>query len=341
MSEAQITVDEQIPENEAAAGENENPLMRIDTSFRTYLNVYTRSFANHVVGGALDYAFDSDFAVRQKLSGLMGWGRLYKAITTGDIPAEAKEAFMKCNQAGPLKYPEIYDILKKCTERLELNPPILLIKDDETPLVYSITCENIEPSIIMTTGLIDMCSPEELQFLIGCECGRLQNNHIAYAFAFTYLNYNKLVYKPAQRSYKSPVSNQLVHTLVEWVKYADITADRAGMICLDTPQHYGELVCGLYEKGYVDFAGRRSEVMHFDKLYEIYERIKDEKEPRQLNVGSELSPLQRRVLAGMDFLNCITLYNWRSDYKRTEDTPYSRQISDIRSNIIVGTDTEV
>lgn len=77
MSEPQMT------ENEVLSGEEQNPLMKIDTSFRTYLNVYTRSFANHVVGGALDYAFDSDFAVRQKLSGLMGWGRLYKAITTG------------------------------------------------------------------------------------------------------------------------------------------------------------------------------------------------------------------------------------------------------------------
>lgn len=336
MSEPQMT------ENEVLSGEEQNPLMKIDTSFRTYLNVYTRSFANHVVGGALDYAFDSDFAVRQKLSGLMGWGRLYKAITTGDIPAEAKEAFMKCNQAGPLKYPEIYDILKKCSERLELNPPILLIRDDdENRLIYSITCDNIEPCIILTTGLIGMCTSEELQFLIGCECGRLQNNHIAYSFAFTYLNYNKLVFKPLERYYKQPVSNQLVHTLVEWAKYADITADRAGMICLDSPHHYGKLMCDLYEKGYVDFLGRKSEVMHFEKIFDIYDKIRDEKEPRQLAVGDDLAPLQRRVLAGMDFLGCITLYKWRSDLKRPEDTPRSQQMSDIRSNIIVGSDPEV
>ena len=43
--------------------ERENPLLQIDTSFRTYLNAYTRSYQNHIVDGVLDYAFESDFAV--------------------------------------------------------------------------------------------------------------------------------------------------------------------------------------------------------------------------------------------------------------------------------------
>lgn len=53
--------------------ERENPLLQIDTSFRTYLNAYTRSYQNHIVDGVLDYAFESDFAVRQKIMGLGGW----------------------------------------------------------------------------------------------------------------------------------------------------------------------------------------------------------------------------------------------------------------------------
>ena len=52
--------------------ERENPLLQIDTSFRTYLNAYTRSYQNHIVDGVLDYAFESDFAVRQKIMGLGG-----------------------------------------------------------------------------------------------------------------------------------------------------------------------------------------------------------------------------------------------------------------------------
>ena len=88
--------------------ERENPLLQIDTSFRTYLNAYTRSYQNHIVDGVLDYAFESDFAVRQKIMGLGGWGKLVKAAGSQDVSAEAKHLFLKCEQVGPLKYPDIY-----------------------------------------------------------------------------------------------------------------------------------------------------------------------------------------------------------------------------------------
>ena len=333
--------DSPATENNAANTEVQNPLLKIDTSFRTYLNVYTRSFENHVVGGSLDYALDSDFALRQKLSGILGWGRLYRAVTTGDISAEGKDCFMTCVQAGNLKYPEVYDILQKCTERLELNPPIVLIKEDDEPRIYSLTSDSFEPSLVISTGLLKLCSKEELQFLIGCECGRLQNNHTAFNFAFTYLNYNKLCYRPKERSYKQSVGNSLVHTLLEWVKYADLTTDRAGMICLDEPKHYGKLICDLFEKGYVDFFGRKNEKMGFEQIFEAYEKIRDEKEPRRIAVDSGLSMMQKRVIAGMDFLDCVTLYKWRMDIKRPDYQLRSQQMCDIRCNIVMGSDTEV
>lgn len=328
-------------ENTATTTEVQNPLLKIDTSFRTYLNVYTRSFDNHVVGGSLDYALDSDFALRQKLSGIIGWGRLYRAVTTGDISAEGKDCFMTCVQAGNLKYPEVYDILKKCTERLELNPPIVLIKEDDEPRIYSLTSDSFEPSIVISTGLLTLCSSEELQFLIGCECGRLQNNHTAFSFAFTYLNYNKLCYRPKERSYKGTVGNSLVHTLLEWVKYADLTTDRAGMICLDEPAHYGKLICDLFEKGFVDFFGRKNETMGFEKILDAYEKIKDEKDPRNITVDKSLSSIKKRVIAGMDFLDCVTLYKWRMDLKRPNYQLRSQQMCDIRCNLIMGSDSEV
>lgn len=328
-------------ENNAASQEVQNPLLKIDTSFRTYLNVYTRSFDNHVVGGSLDYALDSDFALRQKLSGILGWGRLYRAITTGDISAEGKECYMTCVQAGNLKYPEVYDITKKCTERLELNPPTVLIKEDDEPRIYSLTSDSFEPSIVISTGLLELCSSEELQFLIGCECGRLQNNHTAFNFAFTYLNYNKLCYRPKERTYKQAVGGQLARMLIQWVRYADLTTDRAGMICLDEPSHYGKLLCDLYEKGYADFFGRKNEKMDFENILEVYEKIKDEKEPRHIAIDKSIPAIKRRVIAGMDFLDCVTLYKWRMDIKRPNYQLRSQQMSDIRCNLIMGSDTEV
>lgn len=317
--------------------ETVNPLLDIDTEFRSYLNAYNRSFEKHTVSGQLDYAFESDYAVRQKISGLGGWGRLLRAINQNDIAAEARHLFMKCDQAGALKYPEIYEIVKKCAERLELNLPIVFVRTDaDKPLAYSITTDVIDDCIVLSDWMVRNCSQDELNLVIGCECGRLQNNHSAYNWAFTYLNYNRSVYVPIERSNKSNVSNHLVRSLIEWMRYGDITADRAGMICLDEPGRFCEIICSLYNKGYVDFYGRQETSLDARALAEMSDELSNV-QPRALRPDSSLSELQRRVLASNEFLNCDTLFEWRPDLERSLDKRCNSQICDVRSAMIVGT----
>lgn len=317
--------------------ENINPLLDIDTEFRSYLNAYNRSFEKHMVSGQLDYAFESDYAVRQKISGLGGWGRLSKAINQNDIAAEAKHLFMKCDQAGALKYPEIYEIVKKCAERLELNLPIAFVRTDaDKPLAYSITTDVIDDCIVLSDWMVHNCSEDELNLVIGCECGRLQNNHSAYNWAFTYLNYNRSVYVPIERSNKSNVSNHLVRSLIEWMRYGDITADRAAMICLDEPGRFCEILCSLYNKGYVDFYGRQETSLDAKKLAERSNELFSV-QPRDLRPDAGLSELERRVLASNEFLNCDTLFEWRPDLERSVDKRCNSQICDVRSAMLVGT----
>ena len=285
-----------------------NPLLSIDTDFRSYLNAYTRSFQNHVIDGQLDYAIDSDFAVRQKLIGLSGWGKLSKAINGTDISAEAKHLFLKCEQAGALKYPEIYDVLKQCSERLELNLPIVLLrKDYEKPLIYSIASDLIEPSIVITKTLFDMCSKEELELLIGSECGRIQNNHCVYNWAFTYLNYNKDAYKPSERSYKGAVNSQIVGALIS---------------------------CGLLKKGYTDFYGRKQENTDAEKLMQL-SAANHTTAARSLRPAASLTDLERKIVASAEYLTCDSLFTWRTDLEAADSHTCTGQICDVRSNIIL------
>lgn len=316
--------------------ERENPLLQIDTSFRTYLNAYTRSYQDHMVNGVLDYAFESDFAVRQKIMGLGGWGKLYKAAGTQDVSAEAKHLFLKCDQVGPLKYPDIYDIVKKCAERLELVVPIVFVRGDmERAQIYSVASDMIEPCIVLSKQLVDMCTGDELMFLIGCECGRIQNNHCAYNMAFTYLNYNKYAFKPVEKTFNQTVSNQLHTALVQWVRYADITANRAGIICLDRPGLYISVMAGLYAKGYIDFYGRSQKDINADELISKAESIHSVAS-RNLKTESGLSEIERLILAANEFLYCTVLGEWRGDAEDPDRHLVSSQICDVRSAVIIG-----
>ncbi len=313
-----------------------NPLLQIDTGFRSYLNAYTRSYQNHMVDGSLDYAFESDFAVRQKIMSLGGSAKLFKAVNTQDISAEAKHLFMKCDQVGPLKYPEIYDKVKKCAERLELIVPIVFIREDlERPLAYSIASDIIEPCIVLTKQLVELCSDDELMLLIGCECGRIQNNHCTFNMAYTYLNVNTEVFRPIERFFSQPIGSQLYSALVQWVKYADVTANRAGMICLDKPGQYLSIMCGLYAKEYVDFYGRSQIGINYEKLRAASADIHSSTS-RDLTIDSSLSDVERYLLACNEFLYCKTLYSWRQDVVDLDGHSESGQICDVRTSVIVG-----
>ena len=312
-----------------------NPLLAINTDFGDYLTAYTRSYQGHTIDGNLDYAYESDHAVRQKLLGLSGASKLFKAVNTQDISAEAKHLFMKCDQVGPLKYPDIYDVVKKCSERLELVVPIALIREDiDKELIYSISSDLIDPCIVMTKKLTQMCTYDELMLLVGCECGRLQNGHCQFNMAYTYLNVNKDCYKSVSRNYPSPVSSQLYSALSGWIKFGEQTALRAGMICLDKPGRFLEIITGLYEKGFVDFYGRKQE--SFNKgLSEMTEKL-HVTDSRNLAVDGSLTELEKAFLAANEFLYCATLYDWRKDIDGKEQKIQPVQMCDVRTSIIVG-----
>ena len=312
-----------------------NPLLSINTDFGEYLSAYTRSYQGHTVDGNLDYAYESDTAVRQKVMGLGGASKLFKAVNSQDISAEAKHLFMKCDQVGALKYPEIYDIVKKCSERLELVVPIVFIREDlDKELIYSIASDMIDPCIVMTKKLTQMCSYDELMLLIGCECGRIQNGHCQFNIAYTYLNVNKDCYKPVSRSYPSPVSSQLYSALSGWVKFGEQTALRAGIICLDKPGRFLEIITGLYAKGYMDYYGRKLENISKD-LDDVTEQL-HAMDSRNLVVPQGYSELEKSFLAANEFLYCATLYDWRKDIDGKELKIQPVQICDVRTSIIVG-----
>lgn len=319
--------------------EDSNPLMSIDTSFRAYLNAYTRSFSNHVVGGALDYALDSDFAVRQKILSLSGWGKLSKSINTTDITQEAKMLFSKCNQAGMLKYPEVYDIVRKCADRLELALPIVFVREDkDKKSIYSIASDIIEPCIILTTGLIDALSTEELQLLIGFECGKIQNNHSVYNFGCAYISNSPHRFIPVEKSYTQPVGNQVICALSEWIDFADITADRAAIICCDEPEKYSSIFAGILKKGFVDFYGREQSEVNLEKALAYSMEIRTVMS-RLLKPRTELSKAERRIAAAEEFIRSEGLYIWRKDLQKPETGCISMQDCNIRSNIISGNST--
>jgi hypothetical protein len=81
-----------------------------------------------------------------------------------------------------------------------------------------------ETYIVLSQGLLDMLNDNELLDVIGRECGRIQNGHVPFRTALHYATHNastlvRWAVRPATL------------TLEAWSRRADITADRAGLLC--------------------------------------------------------------------------------------------------------------
>ncbi len=313
-----------------------NPLLEINTSFADYLLQRTRSYQEHVIGGTLDYAFDADFALRQKIGGFTGWSKLYKTIVSADIPGRYKRFFQSADAAGSMQYAKAYEALKKCSDRLQMSLPELLVKKaGEVPQIFSLVGEGVDNCIVISRDLADECTPDELCYLLGAECGRLQNRHCAFNYAFTYPGISKGDLNGDGTLGDENKSNirELNYSLNKWLVAGDITADRAGIICLDDPQDFPKVFASVRRRGLPDSFGVQDKDIDMPRILSVYEKL-HVTPVREMHLSPTTKADERRIFAGMEFTGCEILYVWRPDLETPSTHIGSKQTLEIRCDII-------
>ena len=311
-----------------------NPLLDIDTSFAAYLSARTRSYKDHIVGGMLDYAFDSDFSVKQKITSFSAWSKIHKSLVSREIPNKVKKIFQSADVAGSMKHPDVYNAVQFCAEKLQISVPTVYVKTAPDKFeIYSIAAEGTEPCIVVTTGLLEACSKEELRFLIGCECGHIQNNHCIFAIAAPYFGVTDSDDVEEELASANDGSvMQIAGTISEWLKLADVTGDRAGMICLANPQEYPTIINTIRSKG--GFGAYSKDKFDLNELLKQYE-VLHITPARNIVMPSDCTAFDRRVLAGLEFLSCEALYNWRPDLNKSDVHTVNKQALEVRCEIIL------
>ena len=310
-----------------------NPLLDINTSFAAYLTARTRSYKDHLVGDTMDYAFDADFSVKQKITTFSSWPKVYKSLVSKEIPNRVKRIFQTADIAGSLKHAEVYDAVKICAERLQISVPTVYVRNAPNKYeIYSISSESVEPFIVVTSGLAEVCTREELRFLIGCECGHIQNRHCIVKMAAPYFGVSNLDNAAEYKASDNDTSfKQLSSAITEWIKLADITSDRAGIICLNNPQEYPVIISSIQSKGISN--SYRNDV-NLEELMKVYD-VLHITPARNIVIPPNCTAIDKRILAGLEFLSCEILYNWRSDLSRADVHTVNKQALEVRCEIIL------
>ncbi|MEO8878094.1 MAG: M48 family metallopeptidase [Polyangiaceae bacterium] len=121
------------------------------------------------------------------------------------------------------QFPRIQAIVKQCATTLDIAMPSVYIVNN--PTLNAATYGTNDDSFIMVhSALIDHFTDDELLTVIGHECGHIHNHHVVYLTALHYLT------RMAGVFVKWAVEPALM-ALRAWSRRAEITCDRAGMLC--------------------------------------------------------------------------------------------------------------
>ncbi len=130
----------------------------------------------------------------------------------------------------PKMFPRLHRSLTWACKILDVAEPEMYVTVDPVPNAW--TYGHTKPFITVTSGLIDMMSDEELFFVIGHEAGHIKAGHVLYGTMAR--NIAAVVALLGQLTFGigTLVGQGLVLALYEWYRCAELTSDRAALLCV-------------------------------------------------------------------------------------------------------------
>lgn len=169
------------------------------------------------------YAYASDRATRATFErikpvelAVAATVRMYKTFGKNQILGHAVKV-------GPNQFPRVDDLTRKCASSLGIVTPTVYIVNQPTlnAMTYG---TNDDAFILVHSALVDHLKDEELLDVIGHECGHIHNNHVVYLTTLYML-------QQMSRLYSDWLVYPAILALQAWSRRAEITCDRAGMLC--------------------------------------------------------------------------------------------------------------
>ncbi|WP_084782839.1 M48 family metallopeptidase [Leptolyngbya sp. O-77] len=123
--------------------------------------------------------------------------------------------------------PQLHELLLEACKILDLEPPQLYVRQNPTPNAYTFAMRGKQPFVVIHTSLIDLLTPEEIQAVIAHELGHLKCEHSVY---LTMANIAVLAAGQLGLPLGPLVAQGLQERLLEWVRCAEFTCDRAALL---------------------------------------------------------------------------------------------------------------
>lgn len=180
------------------------------------------------------YEHPADRGALATLRAVPGFAQVLRTIS--GLFSERGERLMALASSirvGPSQYPELDRLRHECAEVLDLDPvpPMFVVRE---PDVQGMTLGLDEPFILLSTGCVEVMDHESLRFVIGHEMGHVLSGHAVYRTMLV-----RLINLQLSMSW-TPVSalglRAILAALNEWFRKAELSCDRAGLLCGQDPR---------------------------------------------------------------------------------------------------------
>lgn len=169
------------------------------------------------------YAYSADVAMLRSFQRIRPVELAAAAVVNTSKEMMRSQLLGTMTKVGPRQFPSIHAIAKHCAEVLTVPTPTLYIKNHPVPNAYTYGTDE-ESFIVIHSGLVDHFDEKELQFVIGHETGHIQNKHVVYNTALMILTQGAGIFL-------SWIVQPALVALQAWQRRAEITCDRAGLLC--------------------------------------------------------------------------------------------------------------
>jgi Zn-dependent protease with chaperone function len=180
---------------------------------------------------AEDFRHSSDASATDALKKIPGLDKLLAKI----LEIGLERMFYVENVASNLRvtpkmFGRLYKSLQWGTRILDVPEPEMYVTVDPVPNAW--TYGHTKPFITLTSGLIDMMSDEELFFVIGHELGHIKAGHVLYGTMARNIAAIVELLGEATFGIGALLGRGLAFALLEWYRCAELTCDRAALLCV-------------------------------------------------------------------------------------------------------------
>ncbi|HTP35996.1 MAG TPA: M48 family metallopeptidase [Candidatus Acidoferrales bacterium] len=307
---------------------SDNPTTTIPLNFGAFLEERRSELAEHTAaGGITDYAFGFDHSLRKRIASVAPARYLVSMLSATAGPILRHLHRLEMVAVGPRQFPEIHSSGAACARRLGIGIPQIFIAPAKDLAAYTFATDDTAPTLVLSGGLIEVLEPAQLQFVIGHECGHIHNLHGAYNTAVQNLTnpLAKLIFDKmvglgvAMELVKSVSHTRMLATAItgalkmfflHWSRAAEVTCDRAGLICCGDLESAQRTLATIATGGVTALRG-----LNIDEYLRQLEQTR--KSPVKLLELFESHPLiPKRIEALRLFAESEVFCAWRPELRR-------------------------